>query len=328
MPALLSMSLCVVIWSLYPLVASAGLETMGSLEMLVIVLVISSVGSLIIATAYLKQKGLLRKAIEIQSTLPSQAYVMALLSGVCGVFCHVFLFWALSLTHKGGVALIYDSWPIFALIATPFLMKKQWKQVSLKEFIISLIAMVGVALIVFSDEKIDMSFNSFNIQDDFDYKILGGYILAFVGGYMVALVGVSQGAFAEYFNELKDDFGATLISQIWGRTISVIFAIILYMMFSEPHDGFEINLFAVMFIGIGVLIFGGALFTYSLLKANTPTISIMYYFVPVLAVFWLWIAGESTINAGIVTGGAIILVANIYLAVAGRKASFENKPSE
>jgi drug/metabolite transporter (DMT)-like permease len=323
MPAVFSMSLCVIIWSLYPLVASLGLETIGGLEMLLIVLVISSISSLLISVVYLTKKGILRQAIEIQNNLPSQAYVMAILAGVTGIFCHIFLFWALSLSHKGGVALLYDSWPIFALIATPFLMKKQWKQVSFKEFLISLIALFGVALIVLSDEKIDINLNSLSLQEDFDFKIIGGYILAFVGGYMVALVSVAQGAFAEYFKDLNNDFGATLISQIWSRTLSVILAIIVYIAFAEPHNDLTINWLPILFIGIGVLVFGSALFSYSLLKANTPTINIMYYFVPVLAVFWLWLAGESTINLGIIIGGTIIFLSNIYLFIAGRKAPLE-----
>jgi len=323
MPVFISMSLVVLIWSLYPLIATFGLETMGSLELLLIVLVISSFGSFILATLYLWRRKKLKHALQIQNKLPLSAYIMALLSGVSGIFCHVFLFWALSLAHKGGVALLYDSWPIFALIAAPFLMKKQWKEVSLKEFIVSIVALSGVALVIFSDQTLDINFNNFSLNANFDYKALGGYVLAFAGGYMVALVAVSQGALAEHFKELDDDFGTTLISQVWGRTISVILAMVLYFFMAEPNNDFTANWGAILFIGIGVLVFGGALYTYSLLKANTPTVSIMYYFVPVLAVFWLWLAGESEINSGLFIGGAIILACNVYLFIAGRKAPLE-----
>ena len=300
--------------------ATESLKTMGSMEMVMIVMIISSIGALAVSFVYLVQKKLLTTAIEMHNTLPPKAYVMILISGVAGVLCHIFLYLALSMAHKGGVALIYDSWPIIVVIAAPLLMQKTWKDVSFKEFMAGIIALVGVGFIVFADSNIEFNFNPKAIQDSLDYTVLGGYILAFAGAYMIAMVTVSQGAFSEYFKDLNDDMGATPISQVWGRTTSVILSTILYMFFAPEMTSLHIDWFPIIYIGLFVFVFGGALVTYALLKSSSPMVTIGYYFVPVLAVVWLWLAGESTINAGLFIGGGIILLVNIYLLIAGRKA--------
>lgn len=319
------MGLTVLIWSLYPLAATIGLETMGSLELLMTVLVVASISALILSYCYLYKKRSLNNAIEIHKSLTPHAYSMILLSGFAGVLSHVFFYIALNLSHKGGVSLIYDAWPIIAVIAAPFLMKRQWKEVSLKEFLVTFIALIGVGFIIFADENISFNLPVTEFSKSVNYTALGGYILAFAGGYMVAMVGISQGVIAEYFKDLNDDFGATLIAQAWGRTLSVIIGTILYTTMAEPHSGLDIHWGAVIFIGLGVFIFGGTLFTYTLLKASSPTISIAYYFVPVLAVIWLWVTGQTNVNAGLFIGGALIVGANIYLYFAGRKAKL-SKP--
>jgi drug/metabolite transporter (DMT)-like permease len=75
-----------------------------------------------------------------------------------------------------------------------------------------------------------------------------------------------------------------------------------------------------LFVGFVVFVLGGTLYTYSLLLSQSPTIHVLNYFVPVLAVIWLWIAGEASINSGLFIGGAIVTVSHIYLVYAGRKA--------
>jgi drug/metabolite transporter (DMT)-like permease len=154
-----------------------------------------------------------------------------------------------------------------------------------------------------------------------DYTVLGGYILAFVGGYMCALNAVTQAAYSEYFQKLGDDFAATLMVQVAGRTCSAVIAAILVFFLRDKSEPFVIDWLSSFFIGFVVMIFGASLYAYSLLKSDRPTIHIMYYFVPLMAVIWLWIFGYTTLNSGIVIGGIIIVVCNIYLALANRKPS-------
>ena len=318
MPAYISMFIAVLLWSLYPLVTSEALKTMQSWDLIIAVLAAAYIGALLITVPYLKHKGLLGKAIHIQRNLPLRAYIMLMLSGLSGVLCNSFFFWALDLAHKGGVSLLYEAWPVIAVIASPILMRKAFKEVSFKEFSIGLIAMLGVGIIIFSDENISFEFLSSNLNQSPDYSVIGGYILAFAGGYMVAINAVSQAAYSEYFSELKNDFGATLINQVMGRGVSMIFAFLLYLYFSDDTAPYIVDWPPVIFIGFGILILGTSFYTFGLLKSEKPTIHILYYFVPLLAVIWLWLAGETSINFGLIIGGAIILGSNIYLAYIAR----------
>ncbi|HPD82276.1 MAG TPA: EamA family transporter [Alphaproteobacteria bacterium] len=321
MNIILSLCSAILLWSLYPLGVTLGLKSMSAFELILMAYVIASIGATALGLFYLWKKKLFTKAIEIQKTLEKRAYIIIIASGIVGVLCHGFFILALTLANKGGVSLLYESWPVLAIIATPFLMKKTWKEVSLKEFLVSIIAMIGVAIIIFSDENVGIKINEPKmLSDSMNFSAIGGYILAFAGAYMLALVVITKGAYSEYFSDLKDDFGATLISEMLSRIICVFVVLAIYIMMDIRIDQSHINWGISIFIGFVVFVLGGAFYTYALLLSTSPTIHVLNYFVPVLAVIWLWIAGETTVNGGLVIGGVIVTLCNIYLVYAGRRA--------
>lgn len=322
MPVLASMSLAVLIWSLYPLAATIGLETMSTAQMIILVYFFAGVGAPILAIAYLWKKGLIKQSIAIQKTLNTNAYLLILVSGIAGVLCHGFFIIALTLANKGGVSLLFESWPVIAIIATPFLMKKTWSDVSLKEFMISLVALIGVAIIILSDDSIHIDMTPENSNSNkIDYSTLGGYILAFAGAYLCAIVVVTKGAYSEYFKDLKDDFGSTLISEMISRLICFAVIILGLIIIQPDITTGNIQLLPAIFIGVGVFTIGSALYTLSLLKSNSPTIHTLNYMVPVIAVIWLWLAGQTQLNMGLFIGGLIVIFCNAYLIYNGRKTN-------
>ena len=323
MKLILSMSAAVLIWSLYPLGAAIGLQSMSSVEMILIVYIIAGFGATALTLGYLAKNKLIKPALEIRKTLDRKAYIIIIASGIVGVLCHGFFIFALTLANKGGVSLLYESWPVLAIIATPFLMKKTWKEVSFKEFMVSIIALVGVGVIILSDEQVGFSFGKDNLlEDKMDLTTIGGYILAFAGAYMLALVVITKAAFSEYFEGLNDTLGATLIGEMLSRIICVIVILTLFIVFNIKVTESNIDWAACFFIGFIVFVLGGALYTYALLLSTSPTIHVLNYFVPVLAVIWLWFAGETVVNTGLFIGGGIVTLCNIYLIIVGRKAKF------
>jgi drug/metabolite transporter (DMT)-like permease len=321
MNVVISMGIAVIIWSLYPLAATIGLQSMGSLEMILVVYYFSGIGSLLLGGHYLWKNNLFAKAYAAHKQLNTKAYILIAMGGIAGVLCHGFFILSLTLANKGGASLLFESWPVIAVVATPFLMKKTWKEVSLKEFLTSVFALVGVAIIVLSDESLNIVQKETKlISDSMDMAALGGYILAFSGGYMCAVLVVTKGAFAEYFTGLKNDTAAVLISEIYTRILSMALMSIAFIVLHEKFDFGAIHWEATFYIGFIVFVVGGALYTYALINTDRPTIHIIYYFVPVLAVVWLWLTGHTTINTGLFIGGGIILLCNIYLVYAGRKA--------
>jgi len=322
MPVFISMSLAALIWSFYPLVASIGLEKMGSLEMILIVYFFSGFGAILLGWFYLWKNKLLTKAIKIQYELGFNAYIPILISGVSGILCHAFFIISLTLASKGGVSLLYESWPIIAVVATPMLMKKKWKEVSFKEFLAGIFALGGVAIIILSDNDI-ASLIKPDIYSDINYNALGGYILAFAGAYMCAVLVVTKGTYSEYFNDLEDNIASSLVSEVFSRSISMCLMCIAFIALQDSLDIPSVDWAATFYVGFVVFVVGGTLYTYALLNTDRPTIHIMYYFVPIFAVIWLWLAGKSEINSGLFIGGAIIVACNIYLFIAGRKAPLE-----
>jgi len=322
MPVFLSIGLAIIFWSLYPLAASYGLESMNNWDIILSILVVAAISATAFTLIHLSRKNLLNQAIKIGENLPKEAYIMALISGVTTVLVHTFFLWALYFAHKGGVTLLFESWPIIAVIATPFLMKRSWQSVSGKEIVVSFVALLGVGIVVLSDKSIDFNFNQKYLADFVDYTVLGGYILALLGAYMSAISIVSQAALAEYFHDLKDDFSASIVVQIPVRLISVILALGLFIALRDLSEPIVISWLPVICIGFFTLTLGASLYSYSLLRTSSPTMHILYYFVPILAIIWLWLAGQTTLNIGLAIGGAIITLCNIYLSYAGRaKAS-------
>lgn len=325
MNAVTSMGMAVLIWSLYPLGVTIGLKSMGSIELILIVYLIAGIGATGLALIYLAQRKILTKALDIQRTLNARAYAIILASGVVGVLCHGFFILALTLANKGGVSLLYESWPVLAVVATPFLMKKTWKEVSFIEFMVGIIALIGVAIIIFSDPSVNLpSSKKSMVSDTMDFATLGGYILAFAGAYMLALVVITKGMYAEYFTGLSDTFGATIYTEMLSRIICVFVVLGIFLFMDIRIDQSSIHWKSVIFVGFIVFVLGGALYTHALLSSQSPTFHILNYFVPVFAVIWLCLAGEAEVNAGLFIGGAIVTVANIYLVYAGRKAKLSN----
>lgn len=327
MSAMLSMCFAVIAWSLYPLAAVMSLKTMTGLELVLVTTFFSAIGITIIALVRFIRRNKLAEIIQKHKELEKSTYITILISGITNVVCHACFFAALSMSHKGGVSLLYESWPIIAVIATPFLIKKAWKEVSFKEFMVSLIALVGMGIIILSNEDIDLPFfNSKDLNHERDYVALLGYVLAFIGAYSCAMCVVLKGLVAEHYGGAANGVGTTIISEFYSRVISVIIMLVVFFVMKDQINLVNIDWFWSLFISICVMVMGGILYTYALINTDRPTIHILYYLVPFFAVFSLWMAGETTTNTGLFVGGAIIIACNIYLYYAGRRADFVAPP--
>ncbi len=322
MPVLISMAFAVIIWSLYPLAATEALKTMTSLELIVVTTAVSTVAVALFSGIYLLAKSKTKEFVEFQKKLGAKEYFIILMCGLTNILCNGLFFLALTLSHKGGVSLLYESWPLIAVIATPFIIKKQWKSVSLKEVIISLVSLIGVGIIILSNDEIDLGalfVSNYNVEKDFIG--LMGYIAAFVGAYACAMNVVLVGLVSEYFGGTKNSLGSSLISALYSRIVGVVFLLMIFFFYQGSYDFSVTAIFPVLFIGIGVMIAGTVFYNYAFINTGRPTIHILYYFVPLFAVIALWAAGETTVNAGLFIGGGIIIACNLYLYFAGRKAT-------
>ena len=320
MPVLISMSLAVLIWSLYPLAAVDGLKEMSGFELIAVSSMISCVTIVIFFFIYFKKAE--RKGIYgLHKEIFKSSYISIIGSGATHILCHSLFFIALSMSDKGGVSLIYECWPIIAVIATPFLIKKEWAAVGFKEFAVGLVALLGVVIIILSNKDVDITLlQSKDLTEETDYIALLGYIVAFIGAYACAMNVVLKGVVSDKFKGGADKMGVTIISELYCRVIGFALILLIYPFFSQYFSFDNIDWLASTYIGFVVMVLGGALYTYALTNTNKPTIHILYYFAPVIAVMWLWLANETIVSLGLFIGGGIVVICNIYLAYVGGKS--------
>jgi len=323
MPVLLSMTFAVLIWGSFPYAAVLALSTMSGLELIFASTIVASTSITIVTLIYFLRRNNLQTLIENHKKLPKSAWFAILASGVTHVLCNGLFFLALTMSHKAGVSLVYESWPIIAVIMTPFFIQKRWKEVEFKDFIISLIAMGGVIIVILSNDQIELPLGQpENLNQKTDYIALLGYVVAFIGGYACAINAISKAVVAENFKKLNHQNGAIIISEFYSRVIALIIMIIFLPFYFHNIDLSNIQWIPSIYIGFVVLLLGGFFYTYALINTDLPTIHILYYFVPLLAVFILWYFGESDSNLGLFLGGGLIIICNIYLYYSGRTAKY------
>jgi len=329
MNVLISMTLALIIWSLYPLAAVYGLESMNYMEIIFYVYLWAAIGSTIICFVYLALSKRLRQTWEIQRSLPFKAYGPAFLSGLFAGGSHALFIISLTMTDKAAASLLFEAWPVIALVATPLLMKKKWKKVSFKEFCLGGFALLGVVIVILSDEKLfsNVQGGASDLSQMLDIKQLGGYILAFLGGYLTALFVLLRGVYAQNFSALNNGIASSLISEFVSRVLGFFFFFIVYFIFQDMIglENFQNDVFSLplIFIGGGIFVIGGMLFTYSILNANSPTIHIICYLIPIFAVIWLCLMGKSTLGIGLIIGSVIVVGSNIALYFSQKSADFD-----
>lgn len=326
MSAIISMFIAVLIWSSYPYIAVVAMHDMSSLDLIFFSTLIASLTAAVISLIYFIKRNKLDTALENHKKLPKAAWIAIAASGLTHLMCNGLYFYALSISHKAGVSLVYESWPIIAVIATPFFIRKQWKAVSLQEFIVCFVALLGVIIVVLSNQQIEMSFEmKQDLSQKTDYMTLVGYILAFVGGYACALNIIAKAVVTESFKELGHDNGAIIISEFYSRSIAFIIMLLFLPFYFDALNFDNIQWWETFYVGFVVFILGGGFYTYSLIHTNSPTIHIFYYFVPLFAVIILWFFGESDVSTGLFLGGSLIVISNIYLQVFGRTKKFSQE---
>lgn len=314
MKVALSVATAILMWSLYPLLTSFALEEISAVSLVLATQAISAVIAIILTGYLLLRHRKLRQFVKIHRSLDGAVWLNILASGASSAFNHVLFAFAMGLAYQGGVALIYDSWPIMAVFMTPFLLQRQWDDLSARDYLLGLVAIVGIGFIVFSDQNMDVR-ALFSPREDgsFDYMSLLGYVLAALGGYMCALVVLTKPAVSLAFEDLRHRGLTVLISEVWSRSIGTALLLLAAWGMNETIAYTGTGLGFAFALAFGVLILGGGLQTYVLLKARNPNVSLFYYLIPLLGVFWLVVTGQITVNLAFLAGAVLVIGASVVL---------------
>lgn len=218
-----------------------------------------------------------------------------------------------------------ESWPLIAMIIARALMtQKNWEPFKPLDFILMLIAIVGMVLITASEANITLEtfLNNplyFFSQQDFDGII--GIVLAVLSAVCFAWAGVSRAYFASILPEkMRVHFFSTTNSLSEANFVYMLTylfgipsAVLCYYLFDTSSVKISIaSLPIITLLGLS-LVLTSIFYGYGLIVAKNTNVNLLWYIAPLLAVLWLVIIGYSTITPLLIIGGFLIIVANVIL---------------
>jgi drug/metabolite transporter (DMT)-like permease len=119
--------------------------------------------------------------------------------------------------------------------------------------------------------------------------------------------------------EDKASLNAAALAEIVRRVMAIPPSLILVWAFSDDLTFNTEGLILSAFTGIIIFNVGSMLMRVALLRATSPTINMLYYIAPVLAVLWLYFLGMGEITPTIIVGGALVIASNVLVIRKSKK---------
>jgi len=315
MNVFLSMAFAVLAWSVYPLITALALEDgIDPFALMFVVQVFATLGAVVFASAILKREGLFDAWLEIQTALPGRAWMTMVVAGAASALSHVFFIMALGMADKGAVSLIFETWPIMAIVATPFMVAKAWRKPDGGDYGLAMAGFAGIALMIAFDSDLGLADRlTGGDGKSFELTTLLGYILTLLAAYLTMVLNLTRADYALHFEPLRNRAASVFVAEAGVRGTASLLLLIVSLIAGTSFGGIGSGLAASAAIGVFIFALGGGMYTYALLNARSPNISLAFYMVPVLAVVWLTLAGESDLNLPMVLGGAAVVAVNIAI---------------
>lgn len=261
--------------------------------------------------------------------LPKGVMAIGLFSGIAIYMGGLFFIFALQFMSSAGATMIAEMWPALAVFITPILIRKNWEKISSLDLYMLIVCLVGVVFMAASEKGQSFSefiSSPFFLQGGHEFVEYMGVLMAVLSAYCFAFSIVSRAHFA---NSLPQDFrdkyfnGGVTIKEAMYTYIVVYLAssplVIVLLLFMENASGFNIAALAPGLLNGIFLTITSSLYSYALLKSDSPNINILWYFAPLLASIWLVLFGFSEATEMIILGGALIILANVSLILIGRQ---------
>lgn len=234
-------------------------------------------------------------------------------SGLFRVLAMYCLFTSFSKLSTAAAISIYDAWSIFALYLTPLMFSKDWSNVTLKEVILSLVAVGGIALILWSEF---LKLSNIPSLADVDRQLF--ITLPLASGLFHALAEVIKSGQIKKMHVKDNPFLSIFVVDINFTGFCALFAglflggnyLINDMIFSDytPQIIGLILAFSIIVTALGRMVLCLAM------ARATTNIFVLWFILPVLTLFWLWLFDLTDITGEIVLGASMIIVANLLIS--------------
>lgn len=321
MTSILLLFLSVLLFSLYPLLASIGLQHTNPM----LFLLTAHGCCAVFALAYGKFLHM-RNTAETSKAAPlfklnKRTWGTVAATGISSAINHTCFLFALLLTSKVGATMIYETWPIIALWLAPLLVPKGWNNVRLADYFFGFLAVVGGVFVVAAGHRDALLALDFTFFHKIAPEQLQGYGLALIGSIGVAVSTVLRRRVTQALRDQHDDnlllatYLSTGITRLAALPIFVLFMFVLQG-YATTQTGIDINGFLLAAAtGIAVHLLGSVFYVISLMKNPDPLIPVPDFLAPILSVLWLVVLGYDGLTDFAVIGGLCIISANLLVTV-------------
>ncbi len=313
--------LSVILFSLYPLLASIGLQHTNPIFFLLAAhgccaAFALSYGKLLHGKAYITAKKL-----PALFSFDTRTWGTVVATGLSSAINHTCFLFALLQTSKIGATMIYETWPIIALWLAPALIPKGWNNVRIADYVFGLLAVLGGIFVIAAGNRDALLALDIHILQHIDPVKLQGYALAAIGSIGVAISTVLRRRVTKALRQQHNDdlLLATYLSTGITR-LAALPVFVLMMVALQDHtamqSGMDINGFLLAAAtGIAVHLLGSVSYVISLLKNPDPVIPVPDFLAPILSVLWLVLLGYDGLTDFAVIGGLCIISANLLVTV-------------
>lgn len=234
-------------------------------------------------------------------------------SGLLRVLAMGCLFTSFLHLSVAGAISVYDFWPVLALFISPALVTKDWSKLGWKEIFLSLFAFGGVMMLLYPETRA-----AFFTEEPVMWKRWGILLLPFAAGLFNALSGVIKDGLIRKMQLPDRPFLSIFVVDINYGFFCVLFAalgvFVTREFFAIPTGTYTPEgISALLFFSLVIVVMGRLSFTLGLARATIQNISVLWFILPILTLFWLWLFDMSVITGEIILGASMITVANLLV---------------
>ena len=300
----------VIAWSLYPLAGAWGTNDINVAEFIIWASLISAGFSYMILKAVLYRNKDKNISLPKFFDLPRMIKIQTIIGSIIGMLALVTLLYAFKYMSRAGATVIYEIWPIITMFIAPLLIQKSWESISIKDYFLSLLALIGVGLISYPELQSEFFKESHPV---WKYALL---LLPLFGGVCMAVFSTIKVRVSHLIEIKEAPLCSFLLVQIYFALFTAIAALPLLFFWPDQESSYTLqNISCLFFVGIVTYALGNLAYAIALLRTEKSNIVVLWYMVPVLSVFFLWIAGETNITPYIILGSCFIISANLAITI-------------
>lgn len=288
----------VVLYSLFPLFNALSVGRVDPFLYVAKACVVAITIDLILALFLGRDRGINFKIIFISSD-----FRYLVLAAVLATLSYASLVTAFSQASNAAVTMLYELWPILFMFVLPIGFRSRFQNLTGLEVISSVIAVIGLAMIIFFPQTSDLFESTKKGQTN-------GLLLGFLSGILMAFANFAKSKAILSKDKSSLSLGDFALIDFFNRSIAAIVALALSMAVEKPsiHAIFQID----SSLGFGLIEgIGGLFYWIGLSSTSRSSSQLLLYLAPVIGFVWLYIFGLGELTGYILFGSMLIFAANV-----------------